>query len=306
MRKLVRRTGEAILGNRTVLSAGSFLRAPQALVLAFHNVLSEQVEPRGDRSLHFPVRVFCQIVDWLAERTRVVPLDRVFSSTPGKDGRLRVAITFDDAYHGAISVAVPELVVRGLPATIFTISDACDGQTFWWDALADGYSTGMPTEVREAALSEARGRGTEVLDWAVRNRHPIAELEGEFAAATWSAIDRAAALPGITIASHTKSHPNLPMLSSAELEEELTGSRVDLESRIPASRPWLSYPYGHASQAVERAAAVAGYEMAFRVSGGVVCRGDDLVAPFALPRLNIPAGLSLRGFQVRAIGLVRR
>ena len=306
MPEFAKNAAEAIIGNRVVLSAGSALRAPRALVLAFHNVLSENVEARGDRSLHLPVSVFCQIVDWLAEHFVVVPLDRVFSSNQDPEGTLRVAITFDDAYNGAISVAVPELVVRGIPATVFTIANAEEGQTFWWDALADGYPAGMPTEVRNAALSTARGRGDEVLDWAVRNRHPIADLQGEFAAATWSAIERAAALPGITIASHTATHPDLTALSADELEEELAGSRTALQARIPSSRPWISYPYGHSSPAIERAAAAAGYEMAFRVSGGVVCRGDQQPSSHALPRLNIPAGLSLRGFRMRAAGLLKR
>jgi peptidoglycan/xylan/chitin deacetylase (PgdA/CDA1 family) len=245
------------------------------------------------------------MVDWLAEVFTVVPLDQVFSSEEAPDGQPRAAITFDDAYEGAISVAIPELVVRGLPATVFTIVSAEEGQTFWWDALADRYPAGMPVEVREAALSAGRGIGDEVLDWAVRNQHAIASLEGEFVAAPWSAIDRAAALPGITIASHTATHPNLLALSSDELEKELTRARLELQTRIPTSRPWLSYPYGHSSPAVERSAARAGYLMAYRVSGGVVFRGDEEPATYSLPRLNIPAGLSLRGFRMRATGLFR-
>jgi peptidoglycan/xylan/chitin deacetylase (PgdA/CDA1 family) len=300
-----KKAAEIILGSRPILSAGSYLRTPRALVLAFHNVLSEEVEPRGDRSLHLPVTAFCQMVDWLAEAFDIVPLDQVFSSDEEPEGRPRASITFDDAYEGAISVAIPELVIRGLPATVFTIARAEEGQTFWWDALADRYPAGMPVEVRDAALSAGRGIGDEVLDWAVRNQHAIASLEGEFVAAPWSAIDRAAALPGITIASHTASHPNLLALSPVELEKELTGARLELLTRIPTSRPWLSYPYGYSSPAIERQAAQAGYDMAFRVSGGVVSRVDEEPAAYALPRLNIPAGLSLRGFRMRAAGLIR-
>jgi peptidoglycan/xylan/chitin deacetylase (PgdA/CDA1 family) len=245
------------------------------------------------------------MIDWLAEVFNVVPLDQVFSSEEEPDGRPRAAITFDDAYEGAISVAIPELVIRGLPATVFTIASAEEGQTFWWDALADGYPAGMPVEVRDAALSTGRGIGDEVLDWAVRNRHPIASLQGEFVAAPWSAIERAAALPGIAIASHTASHANLLTLASDELEEELAGARVSLTARIPTSRPWLSYPYGYSSPAVERSSAEAAYDMAFRVSGGVVFREDAKPLRYSLPRLNVPAGLSLRGFRMRATGLIR-
>jgi peptidoglycan/xylan/chitin deacetylase (PgdA/CDA1 family) len=297
---------EAILGSRLAFRTGSYFSEPRGLVLSFHNVLSERVEPRGDRSLHVPVSTFCEIVDWLAEAFEVVPLDQVLNTDPVAGGRPRAAITFDDAYQGAIAVAIPELIVRRLPATVFAISGAVEGQTFWWDALADGYAGGMPAEIRETALCVARGREAEVLDWAIRNGHPIAELDGEFVAAPWSAIEGAAGFPGIAIASHTRSHPNLATLPIEELMEELAGSRHEIQARIPACRPWLAYPYGHSSPAVESAAAKAGYEMAFRVSGGVVLAGDDSPEMYSLPRLNIPAGLSLRGFRIRAAGMLGR
>jgi peptidoglycan/xylan/chitin deacetylase (PgdA/CDA1 family) len=134
----------------------------------------------------------------------------------------------------------------------------------------------------------------------------LAELDGEFIAASWDAIRRAASLPGISIASHTRTHPNLASLELEVLAEELAGSRAELQQMIPESRPWLAYPYGLCSPAVERAAADAGYEAAFRVTGGVLRGGDPLPSRFALPRLNIPAGLSLRGFRLRAAGLLGR
>jgi peptidoglycan/xylan/chitin deacetylase (PgdA/CDA1 family) len=286
-----------------MLSAGL---KPRTLVLAFHNVLSESTIPRGDRSLHLPVTTFCELVDWFTESYDVVPLDRAFDTPDARESRPRAAITFDDAYVGAISVAIPELWRRRLPVTVFAISKAEPGHTFWWDSLADGFPDGMPDSVREAVLTEARGADSDVRAWARSRGMALAELDGEFVAASWESIRLAAKLPGITIASHTRSHSNLAELDAEEVTEELEGSRRELKQLVPQSRPWLAYPYGLSSPMVESAAESAGYELAFRVSGGVIRRKEALPSPYALPRLNIPAGLSLRGFRLRAAGLLGR
>jgi peptidoglycan/xylan/chitin deacetylase (PgdA/CDA1 family) len=249
---------------------------------------------------------FCTLVDWLAAEFDVVPLDQALDSPDSPEARPRAAITFDDAYVGAISVAIPELWRRRLPATVFAITDTEPGQTFWWDALADGFVDGMPDSIRDAALTEARGDETAVRAWAHSQGLPLSELEGEFVASSWESIRLAAKLPGITIASHTRSHPNLAVLGTEGVTEELEGSRLELQRRIPASRPWLAYPYGLSSPMVETAAQSAGYELAFRVTGGVMRRRDPPPSRHALPRLNIPAGLSLRGFRLRAAGLLGR
>ena len=297
---------EAVLGNPLSFQLLAGILAPRALVLAFHNVLSERTRPRGDRSLHLPATTFCEIIDWLAESFEVVPLDRAFDPHESEDGKPRAAITFDDAYVGAIAVAIPELWRRGLPATVFTISGAAPGQTFWWDALADGYPDGLPDAVRDFALREARGEEAAVRAWAAGEGLPLTELEGEFVAASWDAIRRAATLPGISIASHTRTHPNLASLGPDEVAEELAGSLKEIRRIVPKSPPWLAYPYGLSTPAVEQAAAAAGYEAAFRVTGGVLRRGDPTPSLYGLPRLNIPAGLSLRGFRLRAMGLLGR
>ena len=303
---MVKQSAEAILGNPLSYRLISSGVRPRSLVLAFHNVLPEGTKPRGDRSLHLPVEAFCEVVDWLAEAFEVVPLDQAFGPVNAESEKPRAAITFDDAYDGAISVAIPELWRRRLPATVFAISEAEPGQTFWWDALADGFPDGMPQPIREAALTEARGAESAVRAWAAKRGCSLATLDGEFVAAPWDAIRRASRLPGITIASHTRTHPNLGALEAEELASELEGSRIQLQQIIPESRPWLACPYGLSTPTVERAAEVAGYELSFRVMGGVVLSRDAAPSPHALPRLNIAAGMSLRGLRLRAVGLLGR
>ena len=148
MRRTVKRFAEALLGNEGTARILSRWNAPVSLVLAFHNVLPEGVTSRGDRSLHLSISTFREIVDWLSEAFDLVPLDALFRESDESTGRPRVAITFDDAYVGALSEAVPELERRGIPATIFAVTGVNGGHTFWWDALADSFPAGLPPDLR--------------------------------------------------------------------------------------------------------------------------------------------------------------
>ncbi|HLL48347.1 MAG TPA: polysaccharide deacetylase family protein [Longimicrobiaceae bacterium] len=115
---------------------------------------------------------------------------------------------------------------------------------------------------------------------------------------------RAARLPGRGPAAHTWSHPNLAALGPEELEEEMVRPLRWLRERFTGVLPWLTYPYGLTSPAVEEAARRAGYEGAFRVEGGWMPRGGAGARPHALPRANVPAGASLEHFEMRTSGLL--
>src|SRR6476646_910636 len=79
----------------------------RSVVLAYHNVVPDDAPPVGDLSLHLSQSRFAAQLDELARHAEVVPLDAVFSRAVGK--RPRVAITFDDAYLGAVTRGVDEL-----------------------------------------------------------------------------------------------------------------------------------------------------------------------------------------------------
>src|SRR5207245_581397 len=88
----------------------------QALVLAYHNVVPDDCGPCGDRSLHLPHRSFVHQLDHLLRTCSVVPLAEILTPAPSRERRPRVAITFDDGYRGAVTLAVEELAQRGVPA----------------------------------------------------------------------------------------------------------------------------------------------------------------------------------------------
>ena len=189
--------------------------------------------------------------------------------------------------------------MRGLPATIFVVPAFVGGNSFWWDDLLPDAEDRLDG-FREWALSALRGRDQEIKAWANTAGVRSLQLPLHALTATEEELRRAAAQPGITLGSHTWSHPNLTQLDADAVEEELTSPLEWLRQRFESVVPWLAYPYGLASPTVERAAAATGYRGAFGVTGSWLPKAN--ASPFALPRLNIPAGVSPNGFVLRLSG----
>lgn len=271
----------------------------RALVLAYHNVVPDDCGPCGDRSLHLPHRSFVHQLDHLLRTCSVVPLAEILTPAPSRERRPRVAITFDDGYRGAVTLAVEELAQRGVPATLFVAPAFVGRGTFWWDVVAPG----LDGDLREHAIWDLGGEDHAVRRWAAERglgSHPVPEYA---MVASEEELQSALRHPGITLASHTWSHPNLARLPAAHLAEELTRPLDWLRQRFSSVIPWLTYPYGFATPAVAAAAAAAGYR-------GALCLGNGWFSPdrvnrYAVPRLNVPSGLSRHGFVLRMSGLLR-
>jgi peptidoglycan/xylan/chitin deacetylase (PgdA/CDA1 family) len=299
LRKLVKTTAEAVLIGAGAGRIGRARFRTRTLVLAYHNIVPSGAAVRGDRSLHLAEDDFARQLDALRRTHQVVPLTALLEPHDGR--RPRVVITLDDAYHGAVTAGVAALARRGLPATIFVAPGLLDGATFWWDECADPV-LGLAPDIRARALDELQGAGTRV---RAALGGTAAELPPHQGAASQAELEAAASVPGITLGSHTWSHPNLSTLGAGELRDELGPSLTWLREEFPdATVPWLSYPYGIHSAEVERAAAEAGYVGALRIDGGwLPKRSSGEADRFVVPRLNVPAGISLRGFRLRVEGV---
>jgi peptidoglycan/xylan/chitin deacetylase (PgdA/CDA1 family) len=277
-------------------------RRGRTLVLAYHNIVADEMAPAGDRSLHLPRHRFAQQLDVLVELYDVIPLAAVLQDRP-PGARPAVAITFDDAYQGALTLGAHELRARGLPATMFAAPGLLGGDSFWWDALA-GDDDLLPA-VRSRALDEMHGDGQEVRAWAVGSGRAVREMPAWGRPGAESDLAAWAADRSLTIGVHTWRHANLARLSTDDLEEELVKPLAWVRAHhSSAVLPWLTYPYGLATSSVVAAARAAGYEAALLASGGWMQRpvGDR----YTLPRLNIPAGLTAYGFRLRLAGIIGR
>ncbi len=300
IRQSLKSAVEAIVVHSGTAAIARRVAGADRLILAYHNVIPDDAPICGDRSLHLLRRAFADQLECLVRSHDVVPLDALLDARGGT-GRPRAAITFDDAYRGAVVLAAEELARRGLPATFFVCPALLGEYGFWWDEVVEADGSGIADDRRTFFLDELRGQDAVIRAWAAEHGLRQVRAPDHLRSATEAELAAAARIPGMTVAPHSWSHPNLARLPTAELQEEITRPAAWLRERFPNTIAWLSYPYGRSSPEVERAAEAAGYVAAVRVEGGPIRpRG----APrHGLPRVNVPSGISTNGFAIRLAGL---
>ena len=180
----------------------------------------------------------------------------------------RLAVTFDDAYRSVRELALPVMARLGLPGTVFVPTD----------------HLGTEAPMSWPGIDHWRGgeHDGELIPMA------LGELE-ELAAAGWE------------IGSHTQSHPHLTRLDEVRLDEELEGSRAELERLLGAPCRSLAYPYGDVNARVAEAARRAGYAAA-----GTLVAHAGSTDPLLWPRVGVWHGDSERRFRVKVSRAVRR
>lgn len=294
---------EALAVRSGAIRAWQALAGRRDVILAYHNVVPDEGTVWGDASLHLPRARFAEQLDVLLSWFDPVPLEALCHDGTRAPGRPRAAVTFDDGYLGTVTNAVPELVCRGVQATIFVVPAFTSGRTFWWDCLAAATGGVVPEAVRWTALERLRGEHDRIVEWLREaGLRLVEELHPCMRAATEEELKTACSRSGITLASHSWSHANLASLTSAEVAVDLEKSWAWLRDRFgSAAIPWLAYPYGRSGESVERAAMAAGYRGALRISGGTLPQPHGNA--WAMPRLNIPAGVSREGFVLKLAGL---
>jgi peptidoglycan/xylan/chitin deacetylase (PgdA/CDA1 family) len=274
-------------------------RRTGAAIYGFHNVVADGGVPvDSDRSLHIEATAFQDYITLIADAHTVVPLAEVAARiAAGRPVDGLAALTFDDAYAGVFARALPALRARGLPATVFIVARAPDAPApFWWDLLARGGE--VPPAERDACLTTDRGARDAILA-----RHPAAAaraLPPELLPAPWATIERCAANGCLTYGAHTATHRNLAALGGDELRDELAGARAAIAERLGAAPALVSYPYGLFTAATVRAAREAGYAAGVTMEFGLAAAGHDALA---LPRINVPAGISLDALECWGAGI---
>ena len=98
---------------------------------------------------------------------------------------------------------------------------------------------------------------------------------------------------GMSVQSHTVSHPGLPGISDARLQSELVDSRSVISEGVGEPGYALSYPSGAYDERVIEAAKAAGYVMAVATDHGVEV---SPVAPFEITRLRVQPFLPIGTF----------
>ncbi len=232
-----------------------------------------------------------------------------------------VLITFDDAYTDFAEFAWPILKRFGLPATLFVPTAYPDHPelTFWWEKLYQAFAktsrttlSGSPLGPLPLATPNQRRRNLGALIQYVSTRphDEVMKLVDTVCAQlleepisgpivlSWNQL-RQLANEGVTLGSHTQTHPILTQISANQIREEIKRSQQDLKREIGYALPIFCYPNGDYNDAVTAILREEGISLAFTVLAGE--NRLDTVDPFRLRRTTIWPRTSLPVFSLRLL-----
>jgi len=303
---------------------------PTLSIVTYHHV--------ADHDPHYPFdpdtadasrAQFRRQIEMLARYGTPIGVDELLRAIEGGPlPKNPVMVTFDDGYRSCHDVALPILRQVGIPATFFvSTSFITERKLYWWERIAllltrtrrqraaIRYPRPLELDVRDRKL---RGRLTglvkteRMLDVERFLEGLAAALEVEWTPEiearhandmimTWDQV-RALAKAGMDVESHTRRHRVLQTLAPADLEDELTGSRQELEAQLGRPVRVIAYPVGRriaTESHIRRALAAAGYRVGMSNKTGVnrlwpaVFRGlMPPLDPFDIRRLAIDRDMS--------------
>ncbi|HET9933833.1 MAG TPA: polysaccharide deacetylase family protein [Polyangiaceae bacterium] len=215
--------------------------------------------PAYDQLTVTPER-FDEQLEELATNFRVVSLADAFAELErGKPRETLVVVTFDDGYLDNLTNALPILRRHAIPATIFVTARFADGNT----------------------------------------RHPRYVNESGRLHLDWSEIGELAKEPGITIGSHTLTHPFLSRLDASAARDEIAGSREEIGRHSGKDVEFFCYPSGDFTAREEQLVANAGYRAAVSVHPGA---NRNTNHRFALRRTEVTDRDSARELRLKLQG----
>lgn len=164
---------------------------------------------------------FARQMDALLRLATPIRADSCEELDPGKQ---YVAVTFDDGLLSVVENAIPALVSRAIPATLFVVAGRL-GRDQNWAVFGEGYDKSD----RLGTIEELKSLPVDL----------------------------------ITIGSHTMSHPVLPSLNSEAAAEELSSSRQTLQKLLGRDVKLFSFPYGAFDKPLVSMCRSAGYSRVF-------------------------------------------
>ena len=209
--------------------AGRILRVTVSLLVALGYVLISRLRTKED-SL-FSILIYHSVSAGEAARfarqmDALLKIATPVAAVPPHEdtmGNTAVAVTFDDGYRSFRDHALPELVKRNIPATVFVPSRLLGEKP--------GFSS----------------TGRTLPDETIMTAEDLLNLPPDL----------------ITVGSHCQTHPHLSGLDGEKVWEEIAGSRKDLETLLKRPVLFLAFPYGEYSQESIDLSKRAGYQRVF-------------------------------------------
>ena len=275
-------------------------------ILIYHRVVPEP-------DLLVPEQVCAKEFDWqlavLGRWFTVLPLREAAARLRGGTLPVRSAcVTFDDGYADNVSVAVPILRRRGVPATFFLATSFINGGRMWNDSVIETFrrAQGDTLDARCIGLDtlnistiDLRRRAIERVLAALKYL-PLEERQRrveEFCADTSHGLPSDLMMTAeqvrhlhacdMEIGAHTVTHPILARLDAEQAGNEIRDSKSRLEAITGAPIALFAYPNGKPGRDYrpEHVGMVRemGFEAAVSTAWGVAHAASD---PFQLPRFT--------------------
>ena len=289
-------------------------RRPSILVLTYHRIGDPASRPYYAPITSANAVAFKSQVRTLRDTHRVVTLDefKTIANTGFRVTEPTALVTFDDGYRDNVLVALPILRTLNVAATFFLTTGFLQSPRLpWWDHLAYVINQSQLPELRldrpePMTIALSPGPRTEAIGRVVRAwlDHHIdddptyrAHLEDRTEVSTegvgrdlFMTWDQARGLlaAGMTVGSHTQSHPNLAKLTADEKGAELAGSKTILETELRVPIDTLAYPYGWPGtfdSSTVQVARESGYGLAFSSIEGANRPAET--GPMAIRRLGV-------------------
>jgi len=310
------------LRNRIAASSG-------ILILTLHRVLDDSEFERADSPPGMMIRrrTYGKLLDYLKANFDVIALPKDSPNWDYGGRRPRIAITFDDGWMDTLESGYALSEKNHLPIAVFV----CPGLTgrsspFWPETICRAWKTALHSPVCIATFSAIcadsglsgkwqplRPTATNlelliaaVKDLAPENRNALVQRLSTFvmeqgftgaisrleATLSWEDIKRLSSA-AVEIGSHSLYHEILPQLSVRRAEEEISSSKMEIESQLGVPCAMLAYPNGAWSRPVRDLVERSGYSQAFINTPGVWNPQTD---PFLIPRINLWEGSLTNAF----------
>lgn len=187
-----------------------------------------------------------------------------------------VAVTVDDGYRDFYTEAFPIAAQYSIPVTVFLVTDFLDSGWLWRDVV-EYVLRNTPADRQRSA----RDLIDTLKTWPDSKRRDfLAALPESFkvtlpehppedaAPLTWDQV-REMRRAGIEFGAHTKTHPILPRVESADvLAEEITQPKRRIEQELNEPVRFFCYPNGEWDQRSVECVRQSGYELAVTMDWG--------------------------------------
>lgn len=299
---------------RTGLLRAADRRLGQAgvVALSYHNVSSA---------------VFRTHADFLSQHTRILDPNNFSNevSDPTHSHQPMVILTFDDGYRSFVNEIHPILESHEFQALWFVPTNCLDSeQVLWVDQIQIAIEASMKDEISIGPrVWKLPKRGRKYTAYQIKafmkSAQPglldsmVEEVLGQTGSPPIEALKnhmltneaeiQALDGQGVHIASHTRSHRNLTALNDVDLDDELVGSKQQLESVLNRKVTHFAFPSGDHDERVLSGVRSAGYQWAWTTEARYVNAAD---LPYQIPRVLIDDNASVATLAARISPLINR